>query len=321
MNYNITGDKMFGWLDRVVADYKKPITADVFLTNYCNNKCPYCTYGRWELEAGKRAMTFEAFRMYAERMIELGIQGIILTGGGEPTLCPDFEAICRWMDKKKIHYGINTNFNRLAFPKPDFLKVSLDGWDEDSYEKSRGVRKYKQTVENIKTYTEWKVQNSPGTSVGVQRVCENAEDVYRFYEANRGLDVDYFSFRPVESTGGEYYQTDEAKWKAEEIITAVKQLATADARVLLNYKWNMLHYREKACAAQWAQLAVNECGEVMYCCQKPYEIVGHIFDDDILERKRDARTDMEKCDIPCRMCAPNKFVRESRKERKDKWFI
>ena len=25
---------------------KRPITADVFLTNYCNNRCPYCTYRR-----------------------------------------------------------------------------------------------------------------------------------------------------------------------------------------------------------------------------------------------------------------------------------
>ena len=46
---NIAGDKMFAHVERALND-RRPITADIFLTNYCNNKCPYCTYRRWELE-------------------------------------------------------------------------------------------------------------------------------------------------------------------------------------------------------------------------------------------------------------------------------
>ena len=40
---NIAGDKMFAHVERALND-RRPITADIFLTNYCNNKCPYCTY-------------------------------------------------------------------------------------------------------------------------------------------------------------------------------------------------------------------------------------------------------------------------------------
>ena len=42
MSNGITGDKMLSHLDRVVGEHL-PITADIFLTNYCNNRCPYCT--------------------------------------------------------------------------------------------------------------------------------------------------------------------------------------------------------------------------------------------------------------------------------------
>lgn len=317
---NIAGDKMFSHIDRVVGEHK-PITADVFLTNYCNNRCPYCTYGRWELDGGVKAMTYDEFVTYATRLIELGVQGIILTGGGEPTLCPDFLAITRWLEERGIHYGINTNFNKLMYFKPDYLKVSLDGYDEYSYEQARGVKKYAEVVKNIEAFTEWRRKNSPKTSVGIQWMATDMVGVLRFYDANRHLDVDYISFRPLESTGGKYYQDEEQKAEVREIIAAIEDLAEQDSRVTLNFKWNMLDWQEKDCTAQWAQIALNERGEVMYCCHKPYQIIGHIMDDDILEKKERAATDMSMCDIPCRMTAPNMFVAQTMKDRKDPYFI
>ena len=38
MEKNITGEKMLSHIDRIAGE-KKPITADIFLTNYCNNSC------------------------------------------------------------------------------------------------------------------------------------------------------------------------------------------------------------------------------------------------------------------------------------------
>ena len=75
---NIAGDKMFDHVERALND-RRPITADIFLTNYCNNKCPYCTYRRWELETGAYSMRYEEFVEYAERLLELGVEGFILT--------------------------------------------------------------------------------------------------------------------------------------------------------------------------------------------------------------------------------------------------
>lgn len=83
----IAGDKMLAHIGRVAGDHR-PITADIFLTNYCNNRCPYCTYRRWDLEGGAYSMTLAEFKTYAERLRALGVQGFILTGGGEPTVAP-----------------------------------------------------------------------------------------------------------------------------------------------------------------------------------------------------------------------------------------
>ena len=121
---------------------------------------------------------------------------------------------------------------------------------------------------------------------------QDHEEVYRFYDANRDLPVDYISFRPVESTAGDFYNHEYAEKDINQSIEAIKKLKQEDERVTLNFKWEMLDRQEDRCTAQWAQIAVNEHGEVMYCCHKPYQIVGHVMDEDILEKKRAAYTDM-----------------------------
>ena len=301
----INDSKILGYMDRILFD-NRPITADIFLTNYCNNNCPYCTYKRWQLPKDSKSVLFDDFVTYANRLKELGVLGFILTGGGEPTVAEDFDAIANYLEGTKMPYGINTNFNLLKFIKPNYLKVSLDAWDEDSYEHKRGCRRYNQVRDNIKEYAVWKKTNNVKTSLGIQLLACSSDEVYNFYNANKDLDVDYIVIRPVESTDGEYYVKDfQNENRVNSIISAIESLKKFDKRIVLNYKWTMLHERFDSCLANWSQIAVNEYGEVMYCCHKPYEIVGHIMEKDILEKKAKFKTIMGMCDIPCRLTGPN----------------
>ena len=284
MEKNITGEKMLSHIDRIAGE-KKPITADIFLTNYCNNRCPYCTYGRWELDTGAQAMRYEDFITYAKRLAVMGVQGFILTGGGEPTINPDFEKIAGWLTENNFQWGINTNFNKLVKVKPNYLKVSLDAYSNESYEQLRGVAAYETVRENIKAYAAWKKENSPGTSLGIQQLVKEPEDVKRFYDANKDLDVDYMVFRPVESTAGSYYRDERKKRDAEEIKKIVLDMAMDDERVTLNFKWGLLDRQEERCTASWAQMALNEKGEVMYCCHKPYQIIGDTWGNNCVKGK------------------------------------
>lgn len=324
MTTNITNNKIFKHLDRVICKDYRPITADIFLTNYCNNKCPYCTYRRWELDKDARFLTYDNFVIYASRMLELGVKGFILTGGGEPTLNRDFEKICTWLNDNQLDWGINTNFNVVKYIKPNYLKISLDGYDVNSYISNRGVDAYNTVRDNIIKYSAWKKENSKNTSLGIQILAKSVSEVEKFYEANKDLPVDYISIRPMESTCGTYYKnitnTDSELYPTN-IIQAINRIASLDSRIILNYKWNLLSQQEESCTAQWAQLAINELGEVMYCCHKPYQIVGHILDENILEKKAKTKTDMSMCDIPCRMTAPNQIVNNILRPCKDENFL
>ena len=322
MNANnaISSGKILNYVDRIYGD-QRPITADVFLDNYCNNNCPYCTYKRWHFDESARYMKFEDFVQYAKRLKELGVEGIILTGGGEPTISQDFDEIVSWMDSNGYKYGINTNFNSYVECNPEYLKVSLDAWDRESYAAIRGVDKYDTVRDNIKRFAEYKKYN---TRLGIQLLAKRAEDVWKFYDANKDLPVDYMVIRPVESIFGRYYKElneDDALSHPDIIIRAIENVAKEDDRIVLNFKWHMLDTKFDSCVGQWSQIAINELGEVMYCCHKPYQIVGHIMDEDILEKKRKAETDMKMCDVPCRLTSVNSIVSQVYAEHPNREFI
>ena len=314
MEKSITGNKILAHLDRVVGDHK-PITADIFLNNFCNDNCPYCTYKRWEFDDAARSMSYEDFVRYGTRLRELGVQGFILSGGGEPTIAKDFQKIVGWLDAEDIKYGINTNFNKFVKCNPQYLKVSLDAWDETSYKQKRGVYAYSQVVQNIVHFSEIKSEH---TRLGIQLLAMDMDSVYKFYDANRTLPVDYIVIRPVESTNGKYYSENP---HTQSITSAIDEIARTDQRVIKNYKWDLLHQKFGRCIGQWSQIAINELGEVMYCCHKPYQIVGHIMDDDILEKKGNADTDMNMCDVPCRLTGVNHDLQKIYKQPINPEFI
>lgn len=308
----IAGNKIFCHL----GNGKKPVTADIFLTDYCNNACPYCAYARYGERNGEY-MPYDKFVEYADRMWnDLGIEGFILTGGGEPTINPDFDKITSFLERSKIPYGINTNFNVYKDCNPSFLKVSLDGYDKESYKSRRCVDKYDDVIENIKRFK----KEHTRTRLGLQMLATDAKEVKKFYNEHFKLDVDYMVFRPVESCNGEFYRDSLNYQEQKNIISVVKALSLFDSRVILNYKFGHIGESISDCPAHWAQIAVNQRGEVIYCCHKPQEIVGHIMDCDILEKHRTAHYNVETCDIPCRLSGPNAALREL-KEIDERMFI
>lgn len=312
---------MLAHIDRIMGEHR-PITADVFLNNFCNNRCPYCTFRRWELDADAYGMPLDRFVQVTERLVSFGVKGIILTGGGEPTITKDFDGICRYLEDNNIHYGINSNWNVLKYIKPDYLKVSLDGWDEDSYEKCRGVRAYGRVRRNIVEYADWKKANSPATTLGVQKVITNSSEIVPFYEGNKDLPFDYMALRPIESTGSKYYSMPDSMSDAQESIRLIEEIAKNDSRVVLNFKWHMLDaFPGSECTAHWTQIAVNEKGKIIYCCHKPYEVIGDIMEPDIMEKYAVAKTNISLCDVPCRLTAPNLFLSKFSEPIKDNMFI
>ena len=307
MENNIFTDKKF-WLHAGrLYGRREPITADFFLTTVCNNKCRYCNYARLDgLPASGKFADKQCLFQWFNRARELGVLGIILTGGGEPTLHPDFEEITSWLESCGIPYGVNSNWSYKSFRiRPRYLKVSLDSWDAAAYLAKRGVDLYDRVIENLKTFC---AEKTSTTRVGVQLLLEDAHEAEKFVEKASALPVDYISIRPPESTGGRA-----VRW--EDVLRTVNRLEALKAdcnRVIISPKFYQLlenprpHVR--GCPAAWMQLAINPDGGVMYCCQRPYDICGHIMDPDILHKKANFSCNYDRCDYPCRLSRYNDIM-------------
>lgn len=303
----IDANKLSGFIERVEGDFR-PVTADIFLTDFCNNNCQYC---RFSHKTGKY-IHFDDFVRLLNRLLALGVKGVILTGGGEPTICPDFKKICAHLEERGIPYGINTNFNVLQLVAPAFLKISIDEGDPAKYKNSRGVDALEKVLDNIRKYLDWKQRNGIRTRVGVQCVTTNKEQVTEFYEAVRGLDVSYIQFRPVELRTGQLSYSD--------ICAAVDGLRAKDPRIVKSFKYDFAEWKPKECYAHWSAICVNPDMNVLYCCARPDEVIGSIFAFDILEKLRNYRPDMSLCETPCRLTGANAYMMQYRNDG-DRYFV
>lgn len=303
----IDANKLSGFIERVEGDFR-PVTADVFLTDYCNNRCHYCRFAH---KTGKY-INYEQFADLLARLRSLGVKGIILTGGGEPTINPDFKRICDLLERERMPYGINTNFNVLQLVAPKFLKVSIDEGDPEAYREARGADALNKVLNNIREYLDWRGKNGVDTRVGVQCVTATTEQVMRFYAAVRSLGVNYIQFRPIE------VRTGQRDYSA--ICAAVDSLAAKDNRVTKSFKYGFATWRPEECYAHWASICVLPNLDVPYCCARPDEVIGNIYDADILEKLNNYRPDMALCETPCRLTGANAYVMQYRNDG-DRYFV
>lgn len=285
----------------------RPITAEIFLTDYCNLKCNYCRYAH---NTGKY-MQFNDFVAYATKLVQMGVRGIVLTGGGEPTMNPNFDKIAAWLERNGIPYGINTNLVSGILCKPNFVKVSIDSGNRERYKSIRGKDKLDDVLSHIRDFVEYKKITGYNTKIGVQCVVGNMlDDVKSFYAAVKDLDVDYIYIRPIEARKSTGVSLEDIK----------SILPNDDKRIVYSFKFGLRDYQPAWCVANWSVITIDVDGNVPYCCHRPKEIVGHVLDLNIMEKKRFHHVDLRTCEKPCRLSGANKFLEDMERER-DIYFV
>jgi MoaA/NifB/PqqE/SkfB family radical SAM enzyme len=280
---------------------RKPITADIFLTNFCNLDCGYCRYKKTN-----DYMDFELFKSVVERLREMGVLGIVLTGGGEPLINPDIGRILQWLDINGVPYGINTNGvvvpEKLIGYHCRWVKFGVDHVDPGSYWKSKGANVFEQVINNILKLR----RENHNVKIGVQAVIESPDQIDDFVNYFFGEKYcNYISIRPIESQRFVY---------AKMIYLMAEKLNHAKTMgVNVSYKWKYVFPKfetYRRCHGWWTILNISFDGQVNYCCNKPLEKVGSIFESNIMDKIERYPTKMGDCEIPCRKSGINDYLRD-----------
>jgi len=126
------------------------LNVEVFPSESCNARCRGCLA---PLHRNVN-MTRELVGPVTHTLNSWGTEAVVLTGGGEPTCCPDFEYIVDILSAN-FKVGLYTNGISPRFVKVadrfTWVYVSLDAADEDSWQAYKGVHKrcFQQVLENI----------------------------------------------------------------------------------------------------------------------------------------------------------------------------
>jgi radical SAM protein with 4Fe4S-binding SPASM domain len=141
------------WLLSLFDGKPRPWSCTLYMTNRCNLKCGSC------LRQTRGIRTVGEMKLgTVQKMVSSypSVDSYCIAGYGEPTLCDDFVAVVDFLKMKRKYVGIitnGTNLERLMELRstPDYLSISLYGFDNESYTAYCGVPAFERVIANYET--------------------------------------------------------------------------------------------------------------------------------------------------------------------------
>jgi hypothetical protein len=108
-----------------------PVMFHMSPCNPCNLTCSFCCFAN---RAMKDMLTLKQMKKAIDSFAKLGVTGMELTGGGEPTLHPDFDEVINYAHSKGFKIGVCTNGTRLnkikSWDKITWVRLGMYGFTE-----------------------------------------------------------------------------------------------------------------------------------------------------------------------------------------------
>jgi len=180
------------------VDFTYPINIELSFTNKCNLQCVYCSDRglRQRQEKNVKQNKDVLFSLFDD-VYQGGTKGIVIEGGGEPCLHPDFDEIVKFARKTGLALGLITNgtqeISNELLSCFEWIRVSLDASTSEEYFKLKKVDCFEKVMENIYTYT----KHCDTVGVGFVVTNSNTSDIETLVLRLRENNVSYIQFRPV----------------------------------------------------------------------------------------------------------------------------
>ena len=185
-----------------------PVHIRIKPTNACNHNCSYCAYRVDNLQLGKDMVTRDFIpkeKMFEiiEDLKNMKVQAVTFSGGGEPFCYPYlYDAVLKLI-KSKIAFASLTNGSLLSGKVAElfaryatWVRISIDGWDDQSYSLYRGVRQgeFSKVIHNIKCFKKFAGKCYLGISIVVNK--HNAAHIYDLVALLKKSGVDSVKISP-----------------------------------------------------------------------------------------------------------------------------
>ena len=124
--------------------------------NYCNLRCPLCPTGRNELGRPQQLMSLECFKRYLDPHVPYLFE-VNVHNWGESMINPDLYRMIAYANSRNVGTNISSNLviaqsedlDGLLDSGLEYLTVSLDGADQESYAKYRVRGDFDRVIANL----------------------------------------------------------------------------------------------------------------------------------------------------------------------------
>lgn len=301
-----TNMKVFHYHDKIDSlseDYRDilpPIHIRLKPTNVCNHNCRYCAYRADNLQLGRDMVLHDhipekkMMEILAD-MVEIGVKAVTFSGGGEPFCYPHLlKAVKRLVDSE-IRFASLTNgagltgeIAELFAHYATWIRISMDGWDDESYVRYRkvGMGEFTKIMGNIEALKKMGGKCYVGVSLIVD--ADNASHVYDAVKNIKNAGADSIKISPciVSNAGAENdrYHKEFFNSVREQVQSAISNLAGKDFEIFDAYhKLDEKFLKDYDWCPMLQILCVIGADQNVYSCQdKAYNLeegmIGSIKD-------------------------------------------
>jgi MoaA/NifB/PqqE/SkfB family radical SAM enzyme len=329
MSYIDPASKLMAHADRIAQIQQgltpAPVNVEIDLSNRCNLGCDACHFGHVHSRGPlARRRTHDTGDLMSEELVlrlpgELeaaGVRSITWTGGGEPTLHPQFEQA---ITGHGLDQGMYTNGTTIMPELAELIKrnmqwvyVSLDRMDRESYRAYKKVDAFDRAVFGIRSL----VAAKGGATVGVGYLLskDNYQSIPAMALFAKMLGADYCQFRPQVDFDPEHPGASQPQPWIAEAIPALERVvgdgfALADVnRFKMLLDWQGHGY--PVCYWTQMQATITPDGRVWRCVNRrgfEGDCIGDLNTEcfgEIWQRSQPYNVN-DQCRVMCRGHLPN----------------
>jgi radical SAM protein with 4Fe4S-binding SPASM domain len=215
-------------------------------------------------------MDYSLFQKIIDEIIEIDSpivrkEGIWLHHFGESLLHPEFDKMVSYCSSRGLKVGLSVNpimlneeiSSRLIQAKPSVLYLALDGHDDESFYKIRGVpNAFVKSKDNAVSFIKSAVENKSGIKISICMIdfAENTESIAEmksFWKRQKGVS-DVF-IKPF------------TEWNGD--VTQIQNMHAAQATSETKYKERNQNEKIRVkCPFPWKNISITWDGNVVPCC-------------------------------------------------------
>jgi MoaA/NifB/PqqE/SkfB family radical SAM enzyme len=296
MNERFSELRVLRWAERITdvlhGEKRGPIRCNLDLTNLCSHQCPWCeplAFREQTIRDRKHTLDTRTAFEVIDDLVELDCKTLNLSGGGEPTLHPEFGELLLYAAGAGLRTWVVTHGGHIDKWLDDLVfashvRISLDAANEEQHQQMHHAKagEWARVIENITALCA--ARREPRTEVGISYLLSecnsDSASLHKICDLASCIGVDFIHFRPLSletSYVGMNALMHDAMYEAAEVLPG--KFPDLTIFPIGKRGEDVFTQREfDKCYAALTLAVVGATGDLQACCDERGIVFGNVYE-------------------------------------------